>query len=345
MRIGAVWLVNANANYRAIDPLRAMERRGHEVLWPDDPEANPEVRRLATCDVVHVYRRADDEIRPLLTQLTRGGTPFTYDNDDDFTSTPKQSPGYRDVGGLRGQRYFAATVKVARMARAASTTTERLAAKYRDAGVERVEVIPNQLSPDLPRPRNSHPGIVIGWVAALEHRVDVDRLKLGEVLARLLERHPDVRVECIGVNLGLSERYRHDASVAFEDLPRRIAGFDVGIAPLADIPWNWARSDIKVKEYAAAGVPWLASPIGPYRDLGEDQGGRLVPDDGWLEALERLVPHRRERKRLARRGKAWAKRQTIEAVADRWESLLTAAATGTGTGAGDRAGAGAGTPG
>ena len=328
MRIGAVWLANDNAHYRAIDPLKAMERRGHDVVWPADPEANPDLRQLGTCDVVHVYRRADDEIRPLLAALVRGGTPFTYDNDDDFTSVPKQSPEYRKSGGFKWQRYFMASVKVAQAARTCTTTTEVLAEKYRRAGVERVQVVGNHLAPDLERPRNRHDGIVIGWIAALEHRADADRLKIADALRRLIDEHDDVRVECIGVNLGLTERYRHDPAVPFLGLPRRIAGFDIGIAPLADIPWNWARSDIKLKEYAASGVPWLASPVGPYRGLGEEQGGRLVPDDNWFEALDRLVTHRRERRRLARKAKAWAKEQTIEAVAERWERVFADAAAG-----------------
>jgi glycosyltransferase involved in cell wall biosynthesis len=321
-RFGAVWLPNANSNYRALEPLKVMERRGHEIMWPRDPAGNPDMRVLMDCDVVHLYRRADDEIRPLLAQLVLHGVALTYDNDDDFTATPKHSPNFKDTGGYRGQRYFAATVKVARMAKWMTTTSPVLADKYRAAGVERVEVIANHLSPDLPRPSNRHTGIVVGWIAASEHLADVARLPIQDALRRLLEKHDDVRVECIGVDLGLPQRYRHDAAVPFSQLPRRIAGFDIGIAPLADIPWNRARSDIKLKEYAASKVPWLASPVGPYEELGEAQGGRLVPDDGWFEALDRLVASRRERRRLARNAKAWAKRQTINAVADRWEQLF-----------------------
>jgi hypothetical protein len=52
----------------------------------------------------------------------------------------------------------------------------------------------------------------------------------------------------------------------------------------------------------------------------------LVPDDAWFEALDRLVSHARERKRLARSAEAWARRQTIDAVADRWEQVFAAAA-------------------
>jgi glycosyltransferase involved in cell wall biosynthesis len=129
-------------------------------------------------------------------------------------------------------------------------------------------------------------------------------------------------MQLIGVNIGLPERYTHDSFVPFEQLPGRIGGYDIGIAPVADIPYNRTRSDIKVKEYAASGVPWVASPVGPYRSLGEDQGGRLVLDDGWFEALDRLVTRGRERRKLARKARKWAQNQTIEAVASLWERLL-----------------------
>lgn len=324
MRIGAVWEPSANAHYRAFDPLQAMERRGHEVVWPKDPSAEPNVRQLVKCDVVHVYRHpyALEEF----VELDRRGTPITYDNDDDFTAVPKDSRPYQEIGGLTLQRYFYLTVKVARLARLCTTTNEVLAEKYRRAGVGRVEVIGNYLTPDTWRQTNRHDGLVVGWVAAREHEPDAARLKLADALERLLLKHPHVRVDCIGVDLRLQERYRHDDSVPFLDLPRRIARFDIGIAPLVDSPFNRARSDIKLKEYGASGIPWLASPVGPYAELGEDQGGRLVSDDGWFEALDRLVTSGRDRRRLGRKAKRWAKGQTIERVADRWERLFLEAA-------------------
>jgi glycosyltransferase involved in cell wall biosynthesis len=320
-----VWQPAPGAAYRAVEPMKAMSRRGHEVIWPSDAGGEPEVRRLAGCDVVHVYRRGQDGVRQVLRALIERGTTITYDNDDNLATVPKQSPTYKKLGGFTGQRVFAETVKAARLAHTCTTTNKLLAETYRRAGVERVEVIENFLAHDVPRPRSRHDGIVIGWVAGGEHRADADRIKIADALERLLAEHRDVRVECIGVNLALTERYRHDLYVPFEQLPQRIGGFDVGIAPLADISWNRTRSDIKLKEYAASGVPWLASPVGPYRGLGEEQGGRLVPDDGWFEALECLVMRQKERRRLARKAEKWAKRQTIDAAADRWEQVFAAA--------------------
>jgi glycosyltransferase involved in cell wall biosynthesis len=325
MRLGVIWHVCPNANYRAVHPMREMQRRGHTVVTPDEHGAG-DLKRLAGCDVVHVYRRGDPETRRLLEQLARRGTAVTYDNDDDLSTLPQESPGYKKRGGLVGERIFKQTMQVARLADAFTTPSELLAEKYRRGGVTRAEVIGNYLSRDAFRPPHRHDGVVIGWIAGAEHRADTARIQIAAALRRLMAEHANVRVECIGIDLGLTERYRHDQVIPFPDLPKRIGGFDIGIAPLADIPWNRARSDIKLKEYAASGVPWLASPVGPYADLGEAQGGRLVPDDAWFEALERLVTRKRERRRLARKAKAWAKRQTIEAGADRWEALFASLA-------------------
>src|SRR6184192_4168141 len=111
MNLGDGWCPSPNAYYRAIEPMKAMERRGHQLVWTRDVRSRPELRRLEGCDVVHVYRDATDGIRRVLSQLAERGTAITYDNDDDFTAVPKQSPFYKQSGGFKGQRIFAETVK------------------------------------------------------------------------------------------------------------------------------------------------------------------------------------------------------------------------------------------
>jgi glycosyltransferase involved in cell wall biosynthesis len=304
-----------------------MASRGHDIVAPEDGDGELELHRLATCDVVHVFRRCDDSSRQVVSALARGGVPVTYDNDDDFAALPKDAPTYKKLGGLEGQRGFARSVKMARLAKVFTTTNASLAAKYRAAGVQRVTEIGNYLAPDALRRRVPHDGIVIGWVAGGEHQADANGIKIADALARVVAKHEHVRVECIGVNLALPERYRHEAKVEFPVLQERVGHFDIGIAPLVDIALNRARSDIKLKEYAASGVPWLASPVGPYVGLGEKQGGRLVADDDWFDSIDHLVTHERDRERLARQAHAWAETQTIEAVAHRWERVF-AHATG-----------------
>lgn len=323
MVIGVVWEDESSAAYyRAIDLMGVLERRGHEIVWPANDQGRPELERLVRCDVVHDYRRADDRTRDALRRLAARGVAIVYDNDDDVSKLPRESPDYKQLGGMKAQRAHLETVKTARLAHLFTTTNELLAERYRRQGVERTEVIGNYVASKPRRKRSKHRGIVIGWIAGGEHYADAKRLKLAGVLQGLVAAHPDLYVECIGVDLALPERYRHDSFVPFRKLPERIGGFDIGIAPLADIPLNQTRSDIKVKEYAACGVPWLASPIAPYLGLGEQQGGRLVADADWHEALDELVTSKRERKQLGRRAKSWAKGQRIETAAGRWESIF-----------------------
>src|SRR5207244_7329732 len=135
----------------------------------------------------------------VLRELVRGGTAVTYDNDDDFTALPKESPEYKKLGGLEGQRGFTRSAKTALLARCFTTTNELLAEKYRRAGVERVAVIGNYLAPGVARPRVPHDGVVIGWIAGGEHRADAARLKIADAIRELVASHEDVRGECIGV--------------------------------------------------------------------------------------------------------------------------------------------------
>jgi hypothetical protein len=124
-----------------------------------------------------------------------------------------------------------------------------------------------------------------------------------------------------GLKLGLrGERYRHVDVVPLFELTRAAAAFDVGIAPLSDIAMNRARSNVKLKEYAAAGAAWLASPVGPYAGMGEKQGGRLVADDRWHEELARLLDKPRERAKLAKRAAKWVAGETLSKNARTWEA-------------------------
>lgn len=321
MRIGGAWGGGGQGYYRVGQPLEALAHRGHDVVWPEGDQRFLDVERLATCDVVHVYRRLDEQTRYVVGTLVRKGVAVTWDNDDNLGATPEESPLYATHGGAKGARIFRDSVRIAKRAQIVTVPNETLAKLYRENGVERIEVIPNAL-PVETRESRPHEGIVIGWIAGLEHRVDAARLRIAATLERILEAHPEVRVECIGVDLGLSQRYRHDGQVRFFDLPKRMAAWDIGIAPLADIPFNHSRSDIKLKEYAATGVPWLASSLTPYQGLGAEQGGVLVTDDAWRTALERLIVSADERRELAGNARTWAATQTIADTIGRWEAVF-----------------------
>jgi glycosyltransferase involved in cell wall biosynthesis len=313
-----------NSRYRCIIPMRALAERGHDIVWPGAAQT---IQTLCGCDLVHIHRLHGPATDRLVVELRRAGVVISYDNDDDLAAVHRDSPTYRTLGGLRGQRSFLATARVARKAALVTTPSDVLAERYRRSGVKHVEVIENYLPAEfMAQERRKHRGVVVGWIAGLEHAVDASRLGLDGVLLALLDRHPQMRVALIGADLQLRhERYFHLERTDFASLLHSAAGFDIGLAPLADTPFNAARSNVKLKEYAALGIPWLASPVGPYTELGVEQGGLLVTDDAWEHAIEGLVTSPRRRARLARRARAWARGQTIEAAAGQWESAFEAA--------------------
>ncbi|HEY6760066.1 MAG TPA: hypothetical protein VI318_11265 [Baekduia sp.] len=324
MRIGGFGLRSMALNYRVLYPLRAMERRGHEVVLPD-AGGLPSPSELRTCDVVLAYRRWDEPARELLTQLKRRGVAIVWDNDDDCLNAPKSRYNRRHTGGMSNKRIFSEMVKTARSAHAVTVTSSPLAKAYANGGVTGIRVLENCLElGDRPRP-TPHPGVTIGWIAGSEHSTELTGLGLVEALGALLDKHPLVRVTSCGVKLPLQERYRHVAAAHFDQLPTLMAGYDIGIAPLKDTLFNRSRSSIKVKEYAASGVPWLASPLDPYAGLGEAQGGRLVRDDEWFASLDALIRDAPARERLARSGRAWAETETTEKLADAYEELFAGA--------------------
>jgi hypothetical protein len=328
MRIGLLTsLTQVNSIYRGL-PILTLQERGHEVV-PGMDGSRLQLDRLRGCDVLHIHRHHDvAAVRRAVGRLRTAGSAIVWDNDDDLRTMPEGIDLKKAEGALRSQQARADMVAMVRLADVVTTPSSVLAEQYRAWGAAHVAIvenfIPETYAADAGRP--PHEGVTIGWTAGAEHRYDYVTLGLRETLLALLERHPQLHVMSIGIDLGLPHGgYRHRSLVQHEELASHVAAFDIGIAPIADIPFNAARSNVKVKEYAAAGVPWLASPIGPYAGLGERHGGELVPDSGWEAALDRLIRDARRRRKLARQGRKWAQSQTVARNIGAWEDALTLA--------------------
>jgi glycosyl transferase family 1 len=307
--------------YRAIEPVQALGNHGHQGLINGrDGTIAPEMLEF---DVALISRWQGMGAQKLAEQLRRAGLAVVWAHDDAVDRDPNLNPRALEV-----QKRKAEIRAMLRLSDVVVTTSEPLADAYREMGAQSVHTIENYLGDhyaDLGRP--PHDGLVLGWAAWVDHQADWKQLGLHATVSRLLDAHPQLRVESVGmIDLGLPpDRYKRDEPVAFEALGRRLTSFDIGIAPIVANPFNEARSNIKVKEYAAAGVPWLASSIGPYAGLGEKQGGRLVPDDRWFEALDELIRNGRLRRKLAKRGRRWAAEQLLAKHAGEWESALNEA--------------------
>jgi glycosyltransferase involved in cell wall biosynthesis len=311
--------------YRGIGPILALGERGHDICQVWRPEDGIRGERARNYDVLHIYRAHEDEVLTIAKAAKQHGMTIIYDNDDDMRAVPRNNAAAKDYGGFAGNRALRQIRRLLQMADLAIASSQPIADRFREYGAENVRVIENYVPDEavgVSAPPNGSQ-VVAGWLAGSEHHIDMERMPLRDVFERLLDAYPQLVIETVGVSMGMKhERYRNDPHVDFFKLPPKLAQFDIGLAPIADIPFNHARSSIKVKEYAAVGRPWLASPVGPYAPLGEREGGRLVPEDAWFEAIARLVEKPRERRKLAKRARKWGREQAISANVELWERAL-----------------------
>jgi glycosyltransferase involved in cell wall biosynthesis len=307
--------------YRSIVPMQALAHRGHSVHVEERDEIR-DPAGLLDFDAVHVMRISHPLMVRLARQLRRRGVAVVWDNDDHRVALLREAAKAPGQEGMAAQRFFASMRAMASAVDAVTTPSATLARLHAEDSRREVQILPNQLPPTFKRPERvmPHEGLHIGWMAMPTHASSFEALGIRETLDHLLARHAHLHITGIGLDLALrSRRYAHVDGIPYGQLADSLVHFDFALAPLADTAVNHARSDVKLKEYAAAGVPWLASPIGPYDGLGEQQGGRLVADGEWFAAIEELMNDANARRVLSQRGMRWAAGETIEAHVDMWE--------------------------
>lgn len=81
--------------------------------------------------------------------------------------------------------------------------------------------------------------------------------------------------------------------------------FDIGIMPLSDTELHRTKEPLKVKEYMAAGLPMVLSPVGYNLQVVRDgvDGFFAATDDEWVGHLERLVGNAELRAELGANGR------------------------------------------
>jgi hypothetical protein len=307
--------------YRSIVPMQALAARGHVVHVEERNEIR-DPAALLDFDAVQVMRICHPLMVRIARQLRRRGVAIVWDNDDGRVALLAEAAKAPGQDGMAAQRFFTSMRAMASMADAVTTPSEGLARLHAADSRREVQILPNLLPPTFKRPERlmPHQGVHVGWMAMPNHADSFEALGIRETLDHLLARHAHLTITGVGLDLRLrSRRYTHVEGIPYGSLPETLPHFDIALAPLADTAVNQARSDVKLKEYAAAGVPWLASPVGPYVGLGEQHGGRLVADGDWLQAIDALMGDVDARRVLSQRGMRWTAGETIEAHVEVWE--------------------------
>lgn len=251
-------------------------------------------------------------IAPLLAALAEAGTDYAVELDDDLLDVPEDKDptgGYRAYGPLLRDLIAGA--------RLVTASTPPLAERLRALN-PRTRLLPNLLDEALwrgPMPEASPgAGITALYMDDTTHGADFDMI--APALARVAADHPGFRLAVIGVHDGTLPDWAEritvpDAAKTYNRfvpwLKSIASGFDFGLAPLQDTPFNRHKSALKLLDNLALGLPVLASDVLPYRAMaGGRDGVTLVRNDpeAWKGALAARIGAGRtgmaERDRLRR---------------------------------------------
>jgi glycosyltransferase involved in cell wall biosynthesis len=191
-----------------------------------------------------------------------------------------------------------------------------------------VVVIPSCVSPDSYRQKTDYQisdPPRLGWIGSVHNE---RYLRLVAPALREVHRRTGARLTLIST----TQRTLGDLESFIDRLPwaeaaqhLKLAEFDLGIAPLSDDPHTRGKCGYKLLQYAAAGTPAVASPIGVNRELLSRLGMPAAGDvSEWVDAiLDLLTRSAVARATLGRRAREVTQlHYSYDAWLARWEEAV-----------------------
>jgi glycosyltransferase involved in cell wall biosynthesis len=309
---------DACAWYRCHVPGVELKKRGYDVTLVVG-------RNLPVCeeaDVVVFQRTTVYTVAQDMHFLRKKGKLVIYELDDDIWHLNPLNPGYWFWNHPYSQTMVIACL---READKVTTTTEPLAKILKDFN-KNVFVLPNCLPDEfwnVNREKNKR--VVVGWAGSNTHWNDLGILK--GVVEQILNDFPDVEFYLAGMSrypFDKHSRIKTLSSVKLEEYPDLIKNFDIGLAPLTDDHFNACKSDLKFIEYAALGIPTIASKVPAYKStIKHGVNGFLARNaKDWLKFIRKLVAEKELRKRMGENARQYAKTRFISNNIWRWEKVF-----------------------
>lgn len=242
--------------------------------------------KFAHCNVAMMQRLATQENYEAMNVFKRMGIKIVYDLDDDMWSVPSYNPASKVMKSwLPGFRACALRADII------TVSTEHLRVMVRqEMGREcpPIEVVENSMdfnfySPLKPYQRKQPLPrcVTVGWAGTDTHSGDL--LAMLEAIPELLDLYPEMRFELAGVKVPESlkvfgDRVTNRDFVPVAEFGTHLASWqwDIALAPLEQNKFNLSKSNIKMIEASAMGIPCLASDFGEYRKFCMDS--RLLRD-------------------------------------------------------------------
>lgn len=330
--------------YRCTYPAHAARKLGVDVhvapvlQEPGKPtrrllpiERHPHNPRMVRAKPVHadvvVFQRPVEEVfsRVLIPQLQASGVAVVVEVDDDLHALPAAHPAARALSpALSPGANWRNLMDACRLADLVTCSTPALASRYGAHG--RVAVIRNRVPERLLDQPHKPDGETVGWRGwTVTHPEDLQATRGGvaDALQTTGWRFLQIGLT-VGVKTGLSldsEPAHVGPTVTIDEFYPLLSHLDIAIAPLRDCAFNRAKSCLAGLEYAACGVPFVASDLPEYRLLADAGIGLLAGSRAkdWRRQIERLARDISLRAEMSISAREIVRRDwTIEAHAHLW---------------------------
>lgn len=320
-----------------LQPARVLQEQGADVLvnhtgptivwdreWTGIPP--PEARALAIarkphCDVIVMQRPMRRWFADIIPMLQKLGLKVIVDVDDLFDSIDEQHAAFEGVNPIKHPHHNHEWVKEAcRRADLVTCTTPLLAERY---GFGHAKILPNFVPEVFLTTEATTREKTVGWTGTVESHPKDLLATQGNIATVLKDSGWTFHVVGTGnraqETLGLADPPTVTGLVPYADYPKAMGEIAVGVVPLADSNFNEAKSALKMMEFAALGVPVVATATYDNCRMHAAGIGNIVKHPShWYKRLRKLVSDQAYREDLAGKGQEVMKDYTYEKNAHRW---------------------------
>lgn len=302
--------------YRIRQPLDELAQHGHETCY--EPAKSDVPADGADVIVGQMIGGAEAMVVQRWWRELRRTSRLIYELDDDPFEIEPHNPVYQFYSHPAAHDSISFCMQIADMI---TVSTPVLAERMKKINPN-VVVLQNRIDESLlemERPRRDR--LTIGWAGGDSHAKDIESCSYG--LRKIVDHNKGVDLHFIGADFRwlVKRPVRHTGWCLKTTDYYKLIDFDIGIAPLVPTRFALTKSHIKCLEYAALGIPVVASDAAPYRDFVIDgvTGWLVRYDYEWAKRLRELINDDAMREEMGKKARELASHWTIQAGWQDWE--------------------------
>lgn len=281
---------------------------GLDIVGTKHSDGKTEVEEIRTdADLLVIQRPLDSAMTAVIEQAKRQGIATVVEVDDDFSTVHTQNIAHEHMEGKEytGSKWVE---KATSIADHVTVSTPQLLkyARHGRASILRNCVPVSIFDISIGKSKQEWPRI--GWTGSVQtHPWDLQETK-GSIATVLRDNSLPFNVvgdgQLVSTYLGLDKDTQVfstgwvDLSLYYHHL---LSFIDIGIVPLEISPFNQAKSALKGLEYAALGIPFVATPTREYERMAAYGVGKIAKTPSeWRKHLQRMIDRPSETERIAK---------------------------------------------